>query len=129
MYKVMGILPKLLPRTEEQRQAVIERRLIKFESRIGRSLFGPIPKGHNREFFCLDENTWIWHEDWLDQKGKRVIVSTKYFIRPEGALKSQNGGHYQKIDETESKHLYHAIMRYAKLVDGEYERMLQIQSA
>jgi hypothetical protein len=121
----MGILPRLLTRTDEQRRTVIERRLIRFESKIGRKLFGPIPAGHNREFFCLDEYTWIWHEDWVDKAGKRVVISTKYVIRPEGVLKSQNNQSYQRIDATEAKHLYHAIRQYSRLVSNEYQRMLE----
>ena len=41
-----------------------ERELIQLESEIGAQLFGEIPKGHRREFFCLDEKTWIWYEEW-----------------------------------------------------------------
>jgi hypothetical protein len=125
----MGILPKLLPRTQEERVAAIERDLIKFESSIGRKLFGPIPAGHNRDFFCLDEHNWIWHEDWFDKNGKRVIVSTRYNIRPSGVLKSQNGQSYHLVDPTESNHLYHAIKQYVKLVKNEYYTMLQSQTA
>ncbi|HEY4964100.1 MAG TPA: hypothetical protein VIH90_05385 [Candidatus Saccharimonadales bacterium] len=125
----MGILPRLLPRTQQERAADIERDLIKFESTIGRKLFGPIPAGHNRDFFCLDEHNWIWHEDWVDQNGNRVVVSTRYNIRPSGVLKSQNGQSYHRIDDLESKHLYHAIKQYVKLVKTEYYKMLQTQAA
>ena len=48
---------------------VNERDLLRQESKIGANLFGPIPKGHRRDFFCLDEATWIWHEEWKDEKG------------------------------------------------------------
>jgi hypothetical protein len=34
-----------------------ERELIQLESEIGAKLFGPVPQGFRREFFCLDENT------------------------------------------------------------------------
>ena len=125
----MGILPRLLPRTQEERDADVERRLIKFESSIGRKLFGPIPEGHNRDFFCLDEHNWVWHEDWIDANGKQVVVSTKYNIRPSGVLKSQNGQPYHIADETEAKHLYHAIKQYVKLVKHEYYKILEAQLA
>ena len=125
----MGILPRLIARTDEQRRADIERRLIRFESKIGSKLFGPIPVGHNREFFALDEHTWVWHEDWTDQLGQKIIVSTRYNIRQDGSvLKSQNNQAYQPIDHTEAKHLYHAIKQYARLVKNEYYRMLDTQN-
>ena len=50
-----------------------ERELITLESEIGSQLFGPIPEGHRREFFCLDEKTWIWHEEWLDEIGRAHV--------------------------------------------------------
>lgn len=121
----MAILPRLKARTAEERQQDIENRLIRFESGIGKKLFGPIPKGHNRDFFCLDEHTWVWHEDWIDESGKQVVVSTKYNIRPSGILKSQNGQSYHKIDDSETKHLYHAIKQYAKLVNNEYYKIIE----
>jgi len=124
----MSFLPKLIPKTKEDRHSDIERRLIKFESKIGRNLFGPIPEGHNREFFCLDEHHWIWHEDWLDQAGKRVVVSTKYNIRPSGILKSQNGQSYHQIEQKEANHLYQAVHQYVRLVKTEYNRILQTQA-
>ena len=32
-----------------------ERELLQLESEIGSKLFGDVPTGHRREFFCLDE--------------------------------------------------------------------------
>lgn len=119
----MNLLPKLFPRNDQERIADIERRFIKFESNIGRNLFGPIPAGHNREFFCLDEHNWIWHEDWINENGKRVVVSTRYNVRPGVVLKSQNGQAYHKVDDTEKKNLHQAVRQYTKLVSKEYAKM------
>ena len=58
----MGFLPKITRQTDEQRAADAERNLIRYEAKVGGDLFGPIPAGHRRDFFCLDEHTWIWHE-------------------------------------------------------------------
>ena len=44
-------------------KGMTERQLIELESEIGRELFGPIPAGHQRDFFCLDAHTWVWHEE------------------------------------------------------------------
>jgi hypothetical protein len=49
-----------------------ERELLQLESEIGAKLFGEVPAGHRREFFCLDEKTWIWHEEWIDPKTKNT---------------------------------------------------------
>ncbi|HEY1645881.1 MAG TPA: hypothetical protein VGF75_05945 [Candidatus Saccharimonadales bacterium] len=121
----MSILPKILPRNDAQRAADIERQLINFESQFGRNLFGPIPKNHHRDFFCLDEHTWIWHEDWLDDKGNRVVLSTRYVVRPDAVIKSQNGQAYQKVEDEEFRHLFLAIKKYVSIVKNQYSQLLQ----
>ena len=55
-------LPKL--RKKRPLKKLSERELLALESEIGSELFGEVPKGHRREFFCLDEKTWMWHEEW-----------------------------------------------------------------
>src|SRR6476659_5190640 len=72
-----------------------ERDLLRRESKIGADLFGPIPKGHRREFFCLDESTWIWHEEWKDEKGVERQTTTRYEVHPNGILKVTDGPRYQ----------------------------------
>lgn len=69
-----------------------DRQLIKLESQIGRTLFGEIPKGHTREFFCLDADTWVWHEAWKSQDGKQQSQTVRYEVRPDGILKVENDG-------------------------------------
>ncbi len=101
----------------EQRDADLYRNLIRHEARIGGTVFGPVPKGHRREFFCLDEHTWVWHEEWKE-KGQYQIRTTRYDVRPDGILKSQNG-HYQKVQEQEAVRLRQAAYRYLKRVNTE----------
>lgn len=124
--KDMSILPKITPRNDDvQREAEVDRQLIRFESQFGRNLFGPVPKDHNRDFFCLDENTWIWHEDWKDAKGQPVVQSTRYVLRPSGAVKSINGHSYQSLSQEESENLYLAIKKYVSLAQNNYSNLLQ----
>ncbi len=120
----MSILPKFLPRIYSQRAEDAQRRLIQFELQFGRNIFGPVPENHHRDFFCLDEYTWIWHEDWLDERGNRIVLSTRYILRPDGAIKSQNGKSYQKVDAQEFDHLYKAIKKYVSTVQNQYSQML-----
>ncbi|MEI9914111.1 MAG: hypothetical protein WDN66_03990 [Candidatus Saccharibacteria bacterium] len=120
----MSILPRFLPRNDAQRAAAAERQLIHFESQFGRDIFGAIPKDHNRDFFCLDEFTWIWHEDWIDEKGNFKVMSTRYVLRPDGAIKSQNGGAYQKLGDEESNHLFKAIKKYISIAQDQYTQLL-----
>lgn len=105
--------------TEEERRAQLRRSLLQHEARIGGQLFGPIKKGTNRQFFCLDEYTWVWHEEWTDKQGKHQVQTTRYNVRPEVILKSQNGGPYQEISDTEVARLYDAAKTYQKRVKQE----------
>lgn len=120
----MGFLPKITRQTPAQRAADTERNLIRFEAKIGGELFGPIPAGHRRDFFCLDEHTWIWHEEWLDQ-GRRKTVTTRYDVRPNAILKSQVGQPYQPLNKAEARNLYRATQLYGQRVGAEYQRILQ----
>lgn len=69
-----------------------ERQLIRLESEIGRTIFGEIPKGRTRDFFCLDAETWVWHETWKDAQGLQKERTVRYETHPSGILKVENGG-------------------------------------
>lgn len=121
-----SLLSGLKTQKEQQRRAEIDKALIHYEARIGGNLFGTVPKGNRREFFCLDRHTWVWHEEWSDKNGKRRTMTTRYDVRPHGILKSQGGNSYQKLRGDELRHFYQAIHLYAQRVQAEYGRMLHI---
>ncbi len=120
----MAFLPRIMPRSDAERRAERERDLIRREAKLGGQLFGPIPKGHRREFFCLDARTWIWHEEWL-HKGQRQVVSTRYEFRPNGVIKLQDGQPYQLLSRQEARNLYRATQAYEQVVGADYQRILQ----
>lgn len=99
-------------------KAELYRAFIRREAKIGGSLFGPVPAGRRREFFCLDEHTWIWHEEWV-QNGQRKTITTRYDIRPDGILKAQDGQGYQRVGEAEARRLYKAAQMYEQRVNKE----------
>lgn len=101
-----------------ERDAELYRNLIRHEAKIGGQLFGPVPTGHRREFFCLDEHTWVWHEEWHDKNGELRVQTTRYDLRPTGVVKSQNG-HYSEVSRTEQARLKQAIRTYVKRVNQE----------
>lgn len=110
-------------RKEAERKAAINRALLHYEARIGGEVFGPIPENVRREFFCLDEHTWVWHEEWTDQNGKRQAVTTRYDVRPNGVVKSQGGSSYQALTEPEAQNLYNAVHVYEQRVGAELQRL------
>lgn len=101
---------------EEQMRTAIYRNLLKREAAVGGTLFGPLPEGTKREFFCLDQTTWIWHEEWTDKNGRKQIKNTRYDIRPNGILKTQNGQGYRMASLDESLRLQEAIALYLQAV-------------
>jgi len=103
----------VLARAPKQRSA---RELLAIESAIGATLFGEIPAGHRREFFCLDKDTWIWHEEWLDEKRVRHQVTTRYEAQEKGVLKVQEGARYEYISGEELQHMLRATALYYERV-------------
>ena len=117
MIKIFQVLrkpPRPAPLTLEQK-------LIRREARIGGRLFGAVPPGHHREFFCLDENTWIWHEDRLDDNGNRQQIITRYDIYADGVYKRQNNEiEYRQLTASETANLDQAINLYQQAVSDIY---------
>jgi hypothetical protein len=104
---------------DEEKQARRYRELLRKAAKMGGELFGPVPEGVRREFFCLDEHTWVWHEEWIDQNGKQHVVTTRYDLRPNGVLKAQDGQPYRYVELEEGKRLYRAARMYNYLVQNE----------
>ncbi len=103
---------QLRSQRDHARRAELQRNLIRHEAKIGGQLFGPVPKGVRREFFCLDEHSWVWHEEYAGTSGKRRTQTVRYDIRPTGILKSQDGQAYRQVGPQEAKNLYHATHNY-----------------
>ena len=110
--------PKSDDRTEVLRQ------LLHQEARLGGQLFGPIATGSRREFVCLDEHTWMWHEEWRDQNGYIRTIVTRYDILSYGIRKAQDNQPYQYISESEARRLYVAIDLYNQIIDKELSEEL-----
>jgi hypothetical protein len=119
------LLPKILPRNDDQRRADAYRTVLRYEAKIGGQLFGPIPAGHRREFFCLDVHTWIWHEEWDDEQSNHHVVTTRYDVRPTGVLKSQGNQSYQQVNRDELRNLVQAARLYNQRVAAGLQQLLQ----
>ena len=115
----MRLLPKISKNAVNHRTAELEREMIRREAKIGGTLFGKIPQGHNRQFFCLDETTWVWHEEWTDTHGNKQVRTTRYDVREDSMVKVQDGRHYQKVSDDEARKLYKAAKLYQKRVNNE----------
>lgn len=116
-------LPKLGLPGKRKLKPLTERELIKLESEIGASLFGALPKGHRREFFCLDARTWIWYEEWFDAQHKHRTATTRYEIQDKGILKVMEGARYAYLEGQELENLIAAIHMYYERVSRELYRV------
>lgn len=120
----MGLVEMLLrqiPETFKSRGGydTRRRRLIARESSIGGQLFGSVPEGQRREFFCLDETTWVWHEGWKDATGKEVIVTTRYELQGDKIIKMQDRQPHQLLSIAEARNLLVAAREYTRRVKAE----------
>lgn len=118
-------LLKVILKDAEAERADAYRQAIREEAKVGGRLFGPVPEGNRREFFCLDEHTWVWHEEWTDANNIRHARTTRYDIRPNGIFKAQDGQPYQPLSKAEAAHLVHATQRYNEVLDAELTPLLQ----
>ena len=90
--------------------------LINAESELGRTLFGPIPAGHQREFFEHKKNVWIWHDGWLDENGGAQGITIRYEVKPEGVFKKYPGSAYVKLEGEELDNFRRAARMYLDLI-------------
>ncbi len=88
------------------------------ESEIGAQIFGALPQGHRREFFCLDANTWIWYEEWVDDKRKLQSSTIRYEVNENGVLKVQEGARYSYLEGQEYQNFALSVQIY-------YERVMR----
>ena len=113
-----------LPKKSSKRpfQQLSERELLSLEGEIGAQIFGPIPAGMRREFFCLDEHTWIWHEEKQDKKNPQS-TTIRYEINEHGVLKVQEGARYNYLEGEELKNFAVAVrMYYEQVARRVYQR-------
>lgn len=91
-----------------------EDEFINAESAIGRTIFGPIPAGHSREFFRDRHNIWIWHESW-EELGTPKSITIRYEVREDGVYKKSDGTGYSRIEGAELYNFAEALRVYLKL--------------
>lgn len=90
--------------------------LINAESRLGSTIFGPIPAGHRREFFHDQKNIWIWHEDWYDGQHNPHQMTVRYEVRTSGIYKKVATGKYLKLEGDELDNFRKATHAYLYVI-------------
>ena len=115
--------------SDEQRQAAIYRNMLRDAAKIGGGVFGSIPQGTRREFFCLDEHTWVWHEEWSVVTGVQHVRTTRYDIRPHGIFKAQDGQPYSPVTSDEANRLASAALEYQRRVHEKFDPLIAAAQA
>lgn len=100
---------------KEKVKTVTRADLINAESALGRTLFGPIPTGHHREFFHDQKNVWIWYDSW-EEKGEKRQNTIRYEVRKDGVFKKPSGKGYVKITGAELENFRKATHAYLKII-------------
>ena len=108
----------------EARKATIHRNILRDLAKMGGEVFGQIPAGTRREFFCLDRHTWVWHEEWTGKDGSRQVRTTRYDIRPQGIYKAQDGQPYQPASLEEAERFGAAIKEYQRRMHAKFDPLL-----
>lgn len=121
----MKLTHAIFRHSADQRRINAHRALLRHLAKLGGNVFGPVPDGIRREFFCLDEHTWVWHEEWTDQQGQHQAVTTRYDVRPAGILKSQGSNSYQRLSAQEERNFRAAVRLYSQTARTELERLAQ----
>lgn len=97
---------------------VVYNNLIRKEAQIGGRLFGVIPKNVTRSFFCLDEHTWVYHEDIALKDGTIKSNIIRYELQPDRIVKVINGNRYL-LSDNEKQNFQKAANNYQKRVFSE----------
>ena len=91
--------------------------LLQKESEIGARVFGLAKPEQQRSFFCLDRQTWMWYESWLDVATRQPVAQTmRYEVSPAGVAKSSQVVRYQVLEGRELENFYNAVKVYSLLV-------------
>ena len=113
-----------LSKEDESLQLLTERELIQLESQVAQAIFGEKP-AHvlKRDFFNLDETTWVWHEEIERPDGTIAESTTRYEVQPNGILMVQPGPKYTYLEGVELRNFVIAVKAYYERVSREiYKR-------
>lgn len=115
--KTIAQAPAAIVQKATHTDPLTRRKLIEMESAVGGQLFGPVPDGARREFFCLDDTTWMWYEQWREN-GQLKQTTVRYEIQQQGILKVQEGPRYSYLQGAELENFMNAIRAYQSQVQA-----------
>ncbi|MCL2001836.1 hypothetical protein FWG76_00315 [Candidatus Saccharibacteria bacterium] len=94
-------------------------RLVNLESAVGAKIFGALPEGRRREFFCHTPTEWFWHEEWTDEYGLAKRQTVRYIVSGGQVIKKQVGQPNTVLAGPELKNFTRATRKYLREVKRE----------
>lgn len=113
-----------MSKKDESLSLVTERELIQLESQAGQVIFGAVPSHVlRRDFFNLDETTWVWHEEVQQPDGTISESTTRYEVQSRGILMVQPGPKYSYLEGQELHNFVLAVKAYYERVSRSIYRV------
>lgn len=94
----------------------ISSELINLESTLGAEIFGKIPEDTRRDFFIIDHNSWIWHEEKTEKHKQIFQQTTRYDIYEDRVIKILPGPKYVELKARELENFYRATLAYRQTI-------------
>lgn len=92
--------------------------ILKHEAKLGAAIFKKTEDEVKREFYCLNETTWVWRQ------GAEIVF---YKVNPTSIYKSNDGLSYRLAGRKEAKRLYDAARAYRHIVKAQvYDSLLAL---
>lgn len=92
--------------------------ILKHEAKLGAAIFKKAGNKGEREFYCLNETTWVWRQD------AEIVF---YKVNPTSIYKSNDGRSYRLAGRKEAKRLYAAARAYRHVVKTQvYDSLLAL---
>ncbi len=94
-----------------------QQQLLQKEGALGGKIFGELRPDQSRTFFCLNETTWIWSDNWFDRNERRATNQTVHYqVQKLGVTKITQGISSAFIEGDEFKNFFNAVTIYHRLV-------------
>ncbi len=110
LMRVLRVLVSTIPTQKLTHADLVER-----ESRVGGRSLGEAPIGMERQFCFVDDNDWIFIST-VSIDGKLQKAVTRYEVRAEGVLKSNDGKGHSLLTGEELQNFVNACKRYQSAV-------------
>lgn len=92
--------------------------LLQREGVLGGRIFGPLRNDQERSFFCLNENSWIWHESRFNRATRQTEKQAiHYEVQAQGITKLVQNGEAILLEGGEFKNFFDAVVVYLRIVE------------